>query len=82
MAEERAQRRLAAIFVVDVAGSLLRDATVVTPLKTDTFGDFKFDHLDADGQKYEIEVKAYGLPATKIHVTLDRSKTVGILHLR
>ena len=42
MAEERAQRRLAAIFVVDVAGSLLRDATVVTPLKTDTFGDFNF----------------------------------------
>ncbi len=62
--------------------SLLRDATVVATLTTDIFGDFKFDHLDADGQKYEIEVKADGLPATKVDVTLDRSKTVGTLHLR
>ena len=66
----------------DAEVSLLRDATVVATLTTDIFGDFKFDHLDADGQKYEIEVKADGLTATKIDVTLDRSKTVGNLHLR
>ena len=54
----------------------------MTPLFTDIFGDFKFDSLVADGQKYKIEVKADGLPATKIDVTLDASKTVGILHLQ
>lgn len=62
--------------------SLLSDATVVATLTTDLFGDFKFDRLDADGQKYEIEVKADGLSATKIDITLDTSKTVGILHLQ
>ena len=54
----------------------------MTPLFADIFGDFKFDRLVADGQKYKIEVKADGLPATKIDVTLDTSKTVGILHLQ
>jgi len=49
----------------------------MTPLFTDIFGDFKFDRLVADGQKYKIEVKADGLPATKIDVTLDTSKDCG-----
>ena len=33
----------------------------MTPLFTNIFGDFKFDSLVADGQKYKIKVKADGL---------------------
>lgn len=62
--------------------SLRRDGQVITTLFTDIFGDFKFDRLDADGQEYEIDVTADGLPPAKCHVILETSKSVGVIHLQ
>jgi Fe-S-cluster-containing dehydrogenase component len=61
--------------------SLVRGGEIIATLTTDIFGDFKFDRLDADGQDYEINVKADGLPTVKTRVMLDGSKSVGVIHL-
>lgn len=62
-----------------VAGAdvtLRKGGTIVASLKTDAFGDFKFDRLEADGATYQVEVTSNGASRT-LDVALDASKSVG-----
>ncbi len=62
------------------AVTLLRGGKKVAETRTDTFGDFKFDGLDADGGEYDVQVAATAGKASA-KVTLTDTVCIGDLML-
>ena len=67
--------------VVDcVAGArvrLTKDGATVSETMTDTFGDFRFDRLEADGSRYAVAVAADGYATMTVEAALDDSMSLG-----
>ena len=60
---------------------LIQDTSVIAEIKTDIFGDFKFDKLDKDSGDYKIEITADGFTQKTINVTLNESVTLEDIQL-
>lgn len=61
---------------------LRRDGEVLAEVRTDAFGDFKFDELPPDSGPYKIEIDGGGLQQTAIEVlSLKQSLSVGTIWL-
>lgn len=61
--------------------SLLRAGQQVAEQRTDAFGDFKFDRLDAASGAYELTITAAGFAGATIEVSLGETKNVGEVRL-
>ena len=60
--------------------SLFKDDQLVAKLRTDFFGDFKFDGLDADSGEYTISI-AYAKLSCSTKFELEKSVNLGMLTL-
>ena len=60
---------------------LIHNTSVISEIKTDIFGDFKFDKLDKDSGDYKIEITADGFTQKTINVTLNESVTLEDIQL-
>ena len=65
--------------VKDANVSLSLNGEVVNELKTDAYGEFKFDRLT--GGDYLIQISASGMPEKEIPVTLSESTYLGRIEL-
>ncbi len=61
--------------------ALLRGGQKIAEQRTDAFGDFKFDRLDADSGAYELNITAAGFAAATVEVSLGETKNVGEVRL-
>jgi Fe-S-cluster-containing dehydrogenase component len=67
--------------IVDCAAearvSLFKDSKKMAEAVTDNYGDFKFDNLDENSQKYVLEVACRNYPSKRIEVNLTASINIG-----
>ncbi|MCZ6512210.1 MAG: carboxypeptidase regulatory-like domain-containing protein [Alphaproteobacteria bacterium] len=61
--------------------TLLREGQKVAEQRTDAFGDFKFDRLDADSSDYELNIAADGFAVATVELSLSETKNVGDVRL-
>ena len=61
--------------------TLLREGQKVADQRTDAFGDFKFDRLDADSSDYELNIAADGFAGATVELSLSETKNVGDVRL-
>ncbi len=61
--------------------TLLREGQKVADQRTDAFGDFKFDRLDADSRDYELNIAADGFAVATVELSLSETKNVGDVRL-
>lgn len=61
--------------------TLARGGQQVAEQRTDAFGDFKFDRLDADSGAYELKITAEGFAAATVEVSLGETQNVGEVRL-
>ena len=62
--------------------SLYKGAEKIADTETDTFGDFRFRGLDADGTGYRIEVSDERFAAKQTEFTLNKSRYLGAIALQ
>ena len=60
---------------------LIQDTSVIAEIKTDIFGDFKFDKLPERSGDYQIEITADGFNKKSIDVVLNESVTLKDIQL-
>ena len=60
---------------------LIQDTSVIAEIKTDIFGDFKFDKLPEGSGDYQIEITADGFNKKSIDVVLNESVTLKDIQL-
>ncbi|MDC0989395.1 oxidoreductase [Rhodospirillales bacterium] len=60
---------------------LIRETSVIAEIKTDIFGDFKFDKLPERSGDYQIEITADGFNKKSIDVVLNESVTLKDIQL-
>jgi Fe-S-cluster-containing dehydrogenase component len=61
---------------------LKRDGQVVATAESDAFGDFKFDGLEPDSGRYEVEVRHTSLGSARWHARIDESVYAGLIKLQ
>lgn len=61
--------------------TLLREGQKVAEQRTDVFGDFKFDRLDADSSDCELNIAADGFAVATVELSLSETKNVGDVRL-
>jgi len=62
--------------------TLFKGAEKIAETATDTFGDFRFRGLDADGTSYRIEVSDPRFVAKKTEFTLSKARYLGAISLQ
>jgi len=62
--------------VADAAVTLLQNGNTIATLKTDAFGDFKFDRLSPQSGQYTVEVSHPQFGKAQLNATLDGSSVV------
>jgi Fe-S-cluster-containing dehydrogenase component len=67
--------------VADAQVTLMKDGRSLETLKTDFFGDFKFDALPTNSGEYQIKVTADGFAEQTIEVDLGGSINLGPIRL-
>ncbi len=60
---------------------LLKDGQKRRDVMTDTYGDFKFDHLEENSGSYRLEVSLEGFGTKMLEVDLKTSISVGTIML-
>ena len=60
---------------------LLKDGQCVAEIKTDNYGDFKFDRLPENSGAYAIEVEAAGHKKKTVEAKLGVSVNLGEIRL-
>jgi Fe-S-cluster-containing dehydrogenase component len=63
--------------VVGAKVRLMKGATCVAELKSDNYGDFKFDRLDENSGAYTVEIEAAGRPKKVVEASLGVSVNLG-----
>ena len=67
--------------IQDADVTLKRNTEVIAEIKTDIFGDFKFDKLAEGSGDYQIEINADGFKKKTINIVLDESVTLEDIQL-
>ena len=67
--------------VEGAAITLLKDGNKIATMKTDIYGDFKFDHLPENSGEYTLEIHTEGRPAKLINVALGESQSITDIRL-
>ena len=67
--------------VEGAAITLLKDSNKIATMKTDIYGDFKFDRLPENSGEYTLEIHAEGQPAKLINVALGESQSITDIRL-
>ncbi len=67
--------------IQDADVTLKRNTEVIAEIKTDIFGDFKFDKLAEGSGDYQIEINADGFKKKTINIALDESVTLEDIQL-
>lgn len=67
---------------VGVRVTLSQGNEPITQVETDSFGDFKFDHLAENSGKYEIKLDLTGYEKIVLEVDLGASVNIGIIPLK
>lgn len=67
--------------IQDANVTLKRKTKVIAEIKTDIFGDFKFDKLAEGSGDYQIEIIADGFKKKTINIALDESVTLEDIQL-
>ena len=60
---------------------LLKDGQKRSDMMTDTYGDFKFDHLEENSGRYRLEVSLEGFDEKSLRLTSGTSMSVGTIML-
>ena len=60
---------------------LIKAGAMVAEMKTDNYGDFKFDQLDEDSGAYTVEIEAKGHAGKSIQTRLGVSVNLGEIRL-
>ena len=66
--------------VEGAAVRLLRNGALVAAVRTDNYGDFKFDRLDEESGTYSVEITALGRSRT-VEAVLGKSRSLGEIRL-
>ena len=61
--------------------TLAKAGAPLAELKTDNYGDFKFDKLDQDSGSYAIEISHPDYGKKTVEVPLGESQYVGMINL-
>jgi len=67
--------------IQDAVVKLKQNTAVIAEIKTDIFGDFKFDKLPEGSGDYQIEITADGFNKKSIDVVLNESVTLKDIQL-
>jgi hypothetical protein len=63
--------------VEDATIRLLKDGHLLDEQKSDSFGDFRFDGLEADGTVYSVEVVPLAGEKKRVEIKLEKSCFTG-----